>query len=225
MKKLYILTLLSIAGFSANAQNFVYSTTMHVDEVMVNAFEIYDIKFTTPTPEDITFEWERISNTFESGWDYSLCDYTGCYVGVPPAGTMTPITSAEATSGTEGFFKMNIGHVGVNGDGFVQLYVYDSNNYSRGDTVSFHLSMATASIGELANDAVTVYPNPAADIISIDGEGYSSLVIVNALGEQVKTVNGDLTGTIDVSNLEDGMYILSFQNEAGLKFTKRLIIQ
>ena len=85
--------------------------------------------------------------------------------------------------------------------------------------------MATASIGELANDAVTVYPNPAADIISIDGEGYSSLVIVNALGEQVKTVNGDLTGTIDVSDLEDGMYILSFQNEAGFGFTKRLIIQ
>jgi hypothetical protein len=226
MKKIYLLAITSLIGMTVNAQNFVYSTVQHIDEVMVNTFEIYDIKFTTPTPEDITFMWERVSDSFLAEWDYSLCDYTGCYVGVPTTGAMTPITMAEASNGTEGFFKMNIGHQGYNGDGLVEIYVYDSNDYNRGDTVSFHLSISELSINEVSqNNSVVVSPNPATNLVTISGSTAISVSIFNGIGLHVMNLEGNGNGSFDVSNLESGVYFLNFENEVNENFTKRLIIQ
>lgn len=225
MKKIYLFAISSFIGLTVNAQNFVYSTDMHIDEEMANTFEIYDITFTTPTPEAITFMWERVSDSFLSEWDYSLCDYTGCYVAVPPTGTMTPITLLQSQNGTNGFLKMNIGHQGFNGDGLVEIYVYDASDYNRGDTVSFHLSINGLSIGEVSpNNSVIVSPNPANDLVSISGSTANSVSIYSSLGKHVMNLEGNGNGSFDVSELVSGVYILKFENDYQ-SFTKRLIIK
>ncbi|MFT5777314.1 MAG: hypothetical protein ACI837_000246 [Crocinitomicaceae bacterium] len=225
MKKLYILALLATIGFSSNAQNFVYSTDQHIEGTLQYAFDIFDINFTTASPMEVTFGWQTISNTMPSGWDFSVCDYTNCYVGVPSSGTMVTITLPLATSGTEGFIKLTAGHSGINGDGTIEMYVFDVNDPANGDTISFHLTYASAGVDELANASITMYPNPASDIVNFEGDAFTSVAVYNTLGEQVVSIVGDLTNSIDVSKLTSGVYIVSLENEAGSTFTKRLIVQ
>ncbi|MEH6535305.1 MAG: T9SS type A sorting domain-containing protein [Psychroserpens sp.] len=74
------------------------------------------------------------------------------------------------------------------------------------------------------SDAITLYPNPAKSVLNIKVSGSHSNVsykIVNLLGQNV--MNGDLNrGSIDVSKLTAGMYIIEFTGDAK-KGTKRFI--
>lgn len=228
MKKIYILAILIGIGFSTTAQNFVFSTDQHLDKEMTIGFNSNNyIRFTTTDPEEITFQYERISNTMPQDWDLSLCDYTSCYIGVPANGSMTEITLAEATNGTDGFFNLTVNHKGITGEGKVVLYVFDSNDHERGDTVSWQLSFdGTVSIDEIeANKLFKVYPNPATDVLNITSEGHYTGAIFNSIGKRVLLLEGDKNETVNISNLESGIYFISCQDEKGYTFNRQIIIQ
>ena len=141
MKNLYIIFIIFLFAGGIHAQDFVYVNGQHRVDTVVNAnYGSYEIQIVTPSPENITFKWELVSNTFDPNWSYSVCDYSGCYVGFPSSATMTPITASEMTSGTHGFIKCNITCADYFGDGKVEIYIYDQNNYNRGDTISFFIN-------------------------------------------------------------------------------------
>ncbi len=226
MKKIYILSALIAICFSMNAQNFVYSSDQHIEDVIPEPFSAYYINFTTPTPEAITFKFERIANTIPAGWDYSLCDYTSCYVGIPATGTMTPISLADAQNGIGGYFNLSVNPKNVEGVGFLELYVYDANDHERGDTVSWTLTYNKAvSTNELeAAKSFKIYPNPAQDVLNIEFKGAYTGAIFNGLGKKVLSLAGDQNQTVDVSNLTNGVYFISCQDESGQVFNKQFII-
>jgi hypothetical protein len=108
-----------------------------------------------------------------------------------------------------------------------KLYVYDSNDYTRGDTVSWHLVYdPTVSIAESdAINAFRISPNPTRNMVKIDWEGNFIGAIFNGLGERVQSIEGNQSETIDVSNLGKGVYIITCQNESGNTYSSQLIIQ
>lgn len=74
-----------------------------------------------------------------------------------------------------------------------------------------------------ANEAVTVYPNPATDKISVKGlQEQASLNLYDAQGHKVRTAtHGD--NTLDVASLPAGVYLLRVSTEdasAGFYITK-----
>ncbi|MFT7604742.1 MAG: hypothetical protein ACI8VT_002332 [Saprospiraceae bacterium] len=227
MKKLYILVVLATLSFSSKAQNFVYSTDQHIVETLTNPFTSHYIKFTTPSPEEITYKYEKISNSMPAEWDFSLCDYNSCYVGVPDLGTMTTITLVDSQNEVGGFFNLTANSQGVSGEGTIVMYVFDSNDHERGDTVSWHLSFeGIVSINEFeASESFKVYPNPATDLLNIASESNYSGAIFNSLGKKVFSLKGNMNETIDVSNLAKGVYFISCKNESGFTFNRQLIIQ
>lgn len=78
--------------------------------------------------------------------------------------------------------------------------------------------VTTLNIGELTSDAaLRVFPNPAADWLQV--ELPSSVVLQNArltisnmLGAEVLTVNQYNKRPLDISNLPNGMYVVSIEN-------------
>ncbi|WP_435525048.1 T9SS type A sorting domain-containing protein [Chryseobacterium indoltheticum] len=66
-----------------------------------------------------------------------------------------------------------------------------------------------------------LYPNPATDIIHIDGVDNSNFVIYNAAGQLVKS--GEVQkGEITVQELVKGQYILKLKDqEKAIKFIKK----
>ena len=79
----------------------------------------------------------------------------------------------------------------------------------------------TASVDDQNQLDISIYPNPTSDIVFIEGN-YSQLkvVVYDILGKQVK--NKPITNSIDISQLEKGVYILQLSDGAKVT-TKRII--
>ncbi len=231
MKSIYTVIAFTLFAFAGQAQTFAYSTDQHIDEINYSgSYETYDIKFKTANPQEITYEWTRISNSMPVDWTYSLCDYTNCYIGVPPSGTMTTISLQDSQNGVEGFFKLTLSPQGISGEGLIELYVYDSANPASGDTVSFHITYTEGvGVSELSSTEFTLYPNPASEKITVhsaNGTETFKGVVFNALGQSVfsiETSNG-MNETINVNSWDKGVYFLRIESESGEATTKKFIV-
>ena len=69
---------------------------------------------------------------------------------------------------------------------------------------------------------ISIYPNPTSDMLNIDGN-YTQLkvVIYNVLGKEI--LNKSIINNIDISHLDNGVYILQLLD--GLKLITRKIIK
>lgn len=80
------------------------------------------------------------------------------------------------------------------------------------------------SVKEWRSFDVTLYPNPAAEIILIQSrEDFDQVEIFDLSGKRVLNIsaqNGLAQSTIDVSTLNSGMYVLSIHNKTGWGFAK-----
>jgi len=85
---------------------------------------------------------------------------------------------------------------------------------------------ATLGINELNNSFnISVYPNPANDIITILIPQNATIEIINIEGEIIKTINNnDKEIQIDLKNLSSGIYIIKAITENGI-ITKKFIKQ
>ena len=79
--------------------------------------------------------------------------------------------------------------------------------------------------GVAENDAsrVEVYPNPAKNLIRIDGIEASEVKIYNAIGQLVKTVQD--TNEINVNDLVKGIYLLRITDVDGNHYTNRVAVE
>ena len=75
-------------------------------------------------------------------------------------------------------------------------------------------------VDENGSNGLAVYPNPASDLIRIEGlEADSVVQIYNALGELVKTVKAEANGEINIVELAKGLYLVRC-GAATLRFVK-----
>ena len=83
-------------------------------------------------------------------------------------------------------------------------------------------------LGIVQNDAanITVYPNPASDMISIEGNSILTVRIYNTLGQVVAemTGNGSPTVSVSTSNLKSGLYIVTVEDASGNISEQKIVI-
>ena len=227
MKKFFVLVMLAGFGLTATAQNFNFSNDQHIVEEMTDLYTSHYINFATSAPQAITYKFERISNNMPVDWDLSLCDYQSCYVGVPETGTMTFISLTEAEAGKEGYFNLTVSNKGIEGEGLVEVYVFEEGNHENGDTVSWHLTFKSPVATEdlEVHDFFDVYPNPAKNVLNITSKGYRSGSIYNSIGSKVINLQASTNESVDVSSLSSGVYAIALQDEFGKSFIKQFVIQ
>ena len=68
-----------------------------------------------------------------------------------------------------------------------------------------------------------VYPNPAIDALTINGENLKQVKIFNIHGELVLLNNISNNKEIDISKLNKGMYLIELEDHFGFKINKKLI--
>lgn len=212
MKKFY--STLVILGISAAslAQGFLYNpSSTVVAELETDTYANIDMFIETPSPQDITYEWELISVTLPTEWSYSLCDYMSCYSGIPANGTMTNITTTDMSNGVRGFFKITINPFTTYGNGEVKIWVYDQADSNVGDTVTFQLNHEnTANVTEEVLASVNLYPNPSEGKFTISNPGSQAIdvEIYSAQGNSIQRLNitPESTEAMDFSDLSKGLY-------------------
>jgi len=105
---------------------------------------------------------------------------------------------------------------------FGKVHLYDANNnelsyFDAGvspGTIVFDVRSTSANLNELASN-ITVYPNPATDILNVNVNGSKQIIDLN--GKVLVTTN---LNKIEVSNLNSGVYILSIDGQKA-SFIKR----
>ena len=87
---------------------------------------------------------------------------------------------------------------------------------------------AVLSTASLENEQITMYPNPATDIISLRFDDISKLkvTIYDVIGREILSKLLEKSNkNIDISSLGSGTYIVQITNENNEKITKKLIIK
>ena len=214
MKKI-ILTFLFIGlyGITVAQKRYSISPSRILSEKaefgMYTNFKIYQDNISNDT---IVLKWKLISDNLIKGWDYSSCAYGICYAFIPDTlCTMSPIIPRES-----GFLSLTIDPMEIKGTGTASIYVYDSANPSVKDTITFIINAESANginSYELTN-ALSVYPNPATEMIYIKndpvGSSNASIQIKNILGKEVYNgwASSNDANVVDVRTFSEGMYFV-----------------
>ena len=76
-------------------------------------------------------------------------------------------------------------------------------------------------VEEAAVESVSLYPNPANDIVRVEGATATEVKIYNSLGQLVKTVEN--TNEINVAGLPEGIYLLRITDGEGKNRVARVM--
>ena len=226
--KIFLVISFGTVALASSAQNLVYTPAQQVSGQISGDIVEYNINVNTPATEAITYKWETIENTFKEDWDCSLCDYGGCYPSIPDSGKMIRIKLADAQDDKTGFFKINFLSSTTTGIGVLKIYVYDSANHSRGDTILFTMELAQpSSVKNATSIPLIIHPNPANTIVSFKTLTTNSLMTLSDLqGRILKEKNVLNTGThpLTITDLPSGVYFLKL-NSSGVIRQSKLIVR
>jgi hypothetical protein len=77
---------------------------------------------------------------------------------------------------------------------------------------------------ELMNNTLSVYPNPARDLVYVNTQDMGSIQVVSAFGELVyqRDIEDNLT-EINVSAYAKGAYILYYKTDSGIRSRKIIV--
>ena len=92
------------------------------------------------------------------------------------------------------------------------------------DYVRVYQENLTNSINIDNKNKYTVFPNPANDVLTIQGKNVSSIKIFNIDGNIVLSKNVNNNKKVDISILKKGMYLIELEDYFGFKINKKVII-
>ena len=195
MKKEILTLALAFVGVFAMAQEM---TIAHTGITTVPAS--IDKSLTVYVGGDITF-------LYGGGGSHPMTE------GHPGTGTVsTPVAFITATVtssipsftfqiNTAGTYKFHCGSSPTNDNNYGTIYV---------------LEEGTTGVEDVTENNISIYPNPANDVLTVEGlDGIANVLDIN--GKQVMNVTN---GTVNISDLAKGTYIIS-QNNTNAIFIKK----
>lgn len=205
---------LLVASF-IHAQDFTFSPSFYGLEM--SASDVDDKKFgfimenTSDAP--ITWYWSiDVPEDFPEEWELQICDLRLCYAfgNLKSSNTLPNIIEPGQITNPQAQYVKVKSH-GVPGDSYIIFNIYAGEDctdliYSTSDIVSSE---------DLETPKVTIFPNPATDLITFKNDDDVSKVVISSLnGQSVYNANHQIGQNHNVESISSGMYIISLYNEA-----------
>lgn len=172
----------------------------------------------------IALTWETALINMPANWNYSICDPSQCFPGIP-AGP-TPLDSIDV--GAQSFLGLNVDCGVFPGSGVVKVFAYQNGFRSNGDTLTWYVTSSAVNVEEIfSNDEIKIFPNPVANTLNINISNYQvKIACVNDIfGRTMLDLSLSLgLNKIDLSNLPKGFYVLNLELEDTHLF-KRIIVE
>lgn len=102
---------------------------------------------------------------------------------------------------------------------YVVIAVFDDNCESACAPLSIEL--IPDAVPEYSKEA-KVYPNPAKNILHVEGAGLTEVEVFNIMGQSVMNINENFE-TIDIGHLQNGIYFIRIKTTEGEKTVKLVI--
>lgn len=243
MKKLYTL----LAGIALTASSYAqlaYYTgndlivpTDSATAVLEAGEEKFGYIYVTNESADSTIDltWRRIGYNYdEANWSIQFCECANCYTNAfaplpsqPPL-ACNPMTPGQVVEWKVGIDIGNDAGTAINSHMIIQVEDLTFGGY---DTLYF-VTDGTVGTEELfVNERdIQMFPQPANDVVNVliphVLNGTCEITITNVLGQNVttQTVQTEVLTTVDVSDLNKGIYIMSIRQNGKVVGTKRMVI-
>ena len=102
---------------------------------------------------------------------------------------------------------------------YVVIAVYDDNCESACAPLS--IEVIPDAVPEYSKEAM-VYPNPAKNMLHVEGVGLTQVEVFNIMGQSVMNINESFD-TIDIGHLQNGIYFIRIKTTEGEKTVKLVI--
>jgi hypothetical protein len=80
-------------------------------------------------------------------------------------------------------------------------------------------------LDDVSQDRISIFPNPAKEIIHIDGVGQGWEFVVTNVQGQVVLQGALMSENLDVSGLTTGIFILNLKDQQGqVELTKKIVV-
>ncbi len=171
----------------------------------------------------LNLRWEREIIDAPVEWEYRICDTIACY---PTSVSSNVVIGGQPNAPVplpqDGSTLMDV-HVlprGVAGCGEVAIHLSDAADpHTVIETITYKICIdpISSTVEPVDRNSLRIYPNPASDFISLTRNSMAvrQLWIHNILGKRVKTIYTVPNGRYDISNLPDGLYLVSMVDAQG----------
>jgi hypothetical protein len=165
----------------------------------------------------------------------SYGNFSSSYVEVPASSYIVDINVA-GTSTTVISYDVDL--TGLEGESGVIFASGFLNPTGQQKSFSVFAALVDGTVVELPNrietgllsssydyNAKLIYPNPATSVVTVDNTNLQSLQFCDNAGALVKSFNGSIPSTIDISDLKPGMYVVRAQQNNLVKTIKLSVTQ
>jgi hypothetical protein len=139
---------------------------------------------------------------------------------------------ARYMSGLGGYYNIFVYKLGIG----LTYYEYMDGNPSfwESELFFFHIngmscgSFVEAAVATISKQQVTISPNPATNELTIKTgvQQFHTIILQNLLGQSVKTIQTNRPeDTMNVSDLSNGIYIVTIADDSGNKSSHKVMIQ
>lgn len=110
----------------------------------------------------------------------------------------------------------------VGGDAHTVYYTEQGHNASDNPTILAAIEAALSAVGisNVNADAVSIHPNPVIDVLNFDQADWTNARVLDLQGREVLKAEV-LSGKLDMSTLQPGVFVLQLTNAAGALGTAR----
>ena len=99
----------------------------------------------------------------------------------------------------------------------LSLFTPDWGSYLTGAKSDVELLETTAGINNVSLNAISVYPNPANNVLSVKGIDVQNIEVIDVTGKVLVSAS---TNSVNVSALSTGIYFAKINNSKAIKFIK-----
>ena len=229
----------SIVEANGTAYEFTKTGSVTTDE-----WAAVELEETAET-EELTIEIMQDKYGNQITWELLASDMTvlasgGPYTMLVGGGSATQLHIEKATVNNGDCVKFVIRDAVGNGiccsfgEGYYQIKDSKGNVVVDGDGDFGSEASALLSIGAKNDEnveevetveSVNIFPNPVKDVLTVKGENMKQVVIYNALGQAVETINtNDNEVRVNVSAYNNGMYFINVIDNNGEMTTSKVSV-
>lgn len=220
MKKLKTLTsIFALTSFLQIQAQFDFSTGPEAYLEITQAYETIEVHCVPNPISDMVINWELIEMDpdLPAGWSYTICDQI-CYSFFADQGNEISYTASQFTNGQEYKLKLGVSVNGIEGAGYVKYFVYDFNNPTYGDTVTFHLNYQLNGLEDQINSMNEIHFSATEGKIDISSASMKeqTIELLTLDGTRIFQTKFQHQITIDQS-LPSGIYFLIINQSKAYK--------